>query len=133
MSTLSVINLQSQSTTAPVSFQTSTGTEIGRLCRAFVNFDGTTASPSTIRGSFNVSSVTKNGGGDYTVNFTTSLADANYAVTTSYNFAEAISSYNSSLQVQSTTYTSSAVRVRAWYGTAGASSDTSICNVAVFR
>jgi len=50
-------------------------------CRAWVNFNGTTASPSTIRGSGNVSSVTKNGTGDYTVNFTTALADINYAPT----------------------------------------------------
>jgi len=49
-------------------------------CRAWVNFDGTTASPSTRRGSGNVSSVTKNGTGDYTVNFTTAMPDANYAV-----------------------------------------------------
>ena len=46
--------------------------------RAWVNFDGTTASPSTIRASGNVSSVTKNGTGDYTINFSTALADANY-------------------------------------------------------
>lgn len=48
-------------------------------CRAWVNFNGTT-SPGTIRASFNVSSVTKNGTGDYTVNFTNALPDANYSV-----------------------------------------------------
>jgi hypothetical protein len=47
-------------------------------CRAWVNFNGTTASPSTIRGNGNVSSITKNGTGDYTVNFSTSLVDTNY-------------------------------------------------------
>jgi hypothetical protein len=46
-------------------------------CRAWVNFDGTTT-PPTIRASGNVSSVTKNGAGDYTVNFTTALPDVNY-------------------------------------------------------
>jgi hypothetical protein len=56
-------------------------TEQGQLCKAWVNFNGTTASPSTIRASYNVSSVTKNGTGDYTVNFTTAMADANYSVT----------------------------------------------------
>jgi hypothetical protein len=45
-----------------------------------VNFDGTT-SLGTIRSSYNVSSVTKNGTGDYTVNFATPMADANYAMT----------------------------------------------------
>jgi len=49
-------------------------------CRAWVNFNGTTASPSTIRGSGNVTSVTKNTTGDFTVNFTNAMPDANYAV-----------------------------------------------------
>ena len=49
------------------------------VCRAWVNFDGTTT-PPTIRASGNVSSVTKNGTGDYTINFTTSLPSSNYAV-----------------------------------------------------
>jgi hypothetical protein len=48
-------------------------------CRAWVNFNGTT-SPPTIRDSGNVSSVTRNGTSDYTVNFTTAMPDANYAI-----------------------------------------------------
>ena len=48
-------------------------------CRAWVNFNGT--GTVAIRASGNVSSITDNGTGDYTVNFTTALADANYAVT----------------------------------------------------
>jgi len=46
-------------------------------CRAWVNFIGT--GTVTIRGSGNVSSVTDNGQGDYTINFTTSMPDVNYA------------------------------------------------------
>lgn len=46
--------------------------------RAWVNFNGTT-SPGTIRASYNVSSITKNATGDYTVNFTNALSDANYS------------------------------------------------------
>jgi hypothetical protein len=49
-----------------------------QLAKAWVNFNGTTASPSTIRSSFNVTSVTKNGTGDYTINFTSALPNANY-------------------------------------------------------
>jgi len=47
------------------------------VCRAWVNFngDGTVA----IRASFNVTSITDNGTGDYTANFTTAISDANYA------------------------------------------------------
>jgi hypothetical protein len=48
--------------------------------RAWVNFNGTTANPSTITGSGNVSSITKHGTGQYTVNFTTSMPNANYAL-----------------------------------------------------
>jgi hypothetical protein len=48
-------------------------------CRAWVNFNGT--GTVAIRASGNVSSITDNGVGDYTVNFTTALPDANYAPT----------------------------------------------------
>jgi hypothetical protein len=50
-------------------------------CRAWVNFDGT-GTPA-IRASGNVSSITDNGTGNYTVNFTTALADADYAMVAS--------------------------------------------------
>jgi hypothetical protein len=49
--------------------------------RAWVNFNGT--GTVAIRASGNVSSITDNGTGDYTVNFTTAMSDANYAATTS--------------------------------------------------
>ena len=45
-------------------------------CRAWVNFNGT--GTVAIRASGNVSSITDNAAGDYTVNFTTAMADANY-------------------------------------------------------
>jgi hypothetical protein len=47
-------------------------------CRAWVNFNGT--GTVAIRASGNVSSITDNGTGDYTVNFTTAMPDANYSV-----------------------------------------------------
>lgn len=47
-------------------------------CRAWVNFNGT--GTVAIRASGNVSSITDNGTGDYTVNFTNALADANYSM-----------------------------------------------------
>jgi hypothetical protein len=51
------------------------------VCRAWVNFNGT--GTVAIRASFNVSSITDNGTGDYTVNFTTAMTDVNYAVNAS--------------------------------------------------
>lgn len=47
-------------------------------CRAWVNFNGT--GTVAIRASGNVSSITDNGVGDYTVNFTTAMPDANYTM-----------------------------------------------------
>ncbi len=45
-------------------------------CLAWVNFNGT--GTVAIRASGNVSSITDNGLGDYTVNFTNALPDTNY-------------------------------------------------------
>jgi hypothetical protein len=45
--------------------------------KAWINFNGST---STIRANYNISSITKNATGDYTINFTTAMTDANYAV-----------------------------------------------------
>lgn len=69
----------------PPTVKDSAGTEIGTFCRAWVNFNGTTNTGGfcTIRASFNVTSVADNGTGDYTVNFTTAMPDANYTLTAS--------------------------------------------------
>jgi hypothetical protein len=47
-------------------------------CRAWVNFNGT--GTVAIRASGNVSSITDEGTGDYTVNFTTAMPDAHYSM-----------------------------------------------------
>ena len=48
--------------------------------RAWVDFNGSpTSGSASIRSSYNVSSVAINGVGDYTITFTTALANANYA------------------------------------------------------
>ena len=67
--------------TAPI-FQTSTGTEIGTLCRAWVNFDGT--GTVAIRAAFNVTSISDFGVGVYGVSFTNPMPDANYSVATTH-------------------------------------------------
>lgn len=74
--TLTISTIKSDNALPPT-FQNTSGTEVGQLCRAWVNFNGVTT--ATIRASFNVSSVTRNASGDYTVNFTTAMVDANYA------------------------------------------------------
>ena len=49
-----------------------------QICKAWVNFNGT--GTIAIRDDFNVSSITDNGTGDYTVNFTNAMSDANYSI-----------------------------------------------------
>jgi hypothetical protein len=59
-------------------FATVSGTAPIYPCRAWVNFNGT--GTVAIRASGNVSSITDNGTGYYTVNFTTAMPDVNYSV-----------------------------------------------------
>jgi hypothetical protein len=69
-------------------------------CRAWVNFDGT-GTPA-IRASGNVSSITDSGTGDYRVNFTTAMPDANYSiVASSINAGVAYALASSSTQTAS--------------------------------
>ena len=55
------------------------GSEDYFLARAWVNFNGT--GTVAIRASGNVSSITDNGTGQYTTNFTSPVSDANYSAT----------------------------------------------------
>ena len=61
-----------------VTFPDSTSMQTGQqACKAWVNFNGT--GTVAIMESYNVSTITDNGTGDYTVNFTTAMLNANYA------------------------------------------------------
>lgn len=53
------------------------------IAKAWVNFNGTGV--VAIRAQYNVSSITDNGNGDFTVNFTNALTDANYSVVADIN------------------------------------------------
>jgi len=61
-----------------------TGSAPVYACRAWVNFDGT--GTVSIRDSGNVSSITDNGTGNYTVNFATAMPDGNYSLISSDSF-----------------------------------------------
>lgn len=88
-----------------------TGSAPVYAARAWVCFNGTT-SPATIRGSANVSSVSYDGGGGYTVNFTTAMPDANYAVAVTGNpTANAGNSYYLGFYEYSGTRTTSKVSI----------------------
>lgn len=79
-------------------------------CRAWVNFNGT--GTVAIRASGNVTSITDNGTGDYTVNFTNAMPDANYSVVAMGKAATASYGQSWSTNVsQAADPTSSAVRL----------------------
>ena len=79
-------------------------------CRAWVNFDGT--GTVAIRASGNVSSITDNGTGNYTVNLTTAMADANYAIAVS---AGSPASRDGSAYAPATTNpTTTSFKIRGW-------------------
>jgi hypothetical protein len=79
-------------------FATVSGTAPIYPCRAWVNFNGT--GTVAIRASGNVTSITDNGTGDYTVNFTTAMPDANY--NSSGNFHTTTGGTCLSINMQST-------------------------------
>jgi hypothetical protein len=128
--------VQSSVTGTPPQFNDGTGTQTGTLCRAWINYKGT--STASIRASFNVSSVTVNGSGDYTINFTNAMADANYATvaTTNQNAAGNSNSFSVGYPDNNSTitYSTTQVRLAVHYG-ATASFDThvSTLSVAIFR
>lgn len=133
MSTLRCTNLQDTSggnslTTAQI---------YNGAAKAWVNFNGTFAtSPFTtanggIRAAFNVSSITDNGTGDYTVNFSTAFSDTNFiTIGTASNTAAAYGAY---LVDYTPTYARTTSSVRIWTGSSSSLQDSATNNVAVFR
>jgi hypothetical protein len=119
--------------TSNVSVKNSSGTyvDVSRgLSKAWVRFFY--VNPTlTIYGSFNVSSVTRNGTGDYTINFTTAMPSVNYATIGSagdnslIDGASSVATYVRPL-INSTTYT----RVSTGYANGGLFDYTT--NIAVF-
>jgi hypothetical protein len=104
-------------------------------CRAWVNFDGTTA-PGTIRASGNVSSVTRNATGDYTVNFATAMPDASYSFTSSGMYAvsdDASAGAQSFNARQSFPPTASALRGMWKQGNDSTARNSSVICISVFR
>ena len=112
----------------------------GNACKAWVNFNGT--GTVAIRASFNVSSITDNGVGDYTVNFTSALADANYsAIAVLSNILATLASGSVNMfstgsvgqQAPTTTAFRFVTPSYNWTGGSGGQHDPQYVNVAVFR
>jgi len=106
-----------------------TGSAPMYACRAWVNFNGT--GTVAIRASGNVSSITDNGTGDYTVNFTTDMEDANYAATANWSSGSSgrLGQDGPAIPV---TYGVGSVRIWLTDGGSGAR-DGSTVSVAIFR
>lgn len=101
-----------------------------RTAKAWVNFDGTSAGPITPRDDFNVSTVGDNGTGDYTINFSSAIGHANYAVA---GTSQPTTNVPSGLGISTTTSpTSSALRVVTWAGLGPSLLDSPIATVIVF-
>jgi hypothetical protein len=77
------------------------------ISKAWVNFNGT--GTVAIRDSFNVSSITDNGTGAYTVNFTTAMPNTNYVI----SCTASSDGFNTGTcrPTQTSTYTTSAVQI----------------------
>ena len=112
----------------------SDGTE-NYKCRAWVNFNGT--GTVAIRASGNVSSITDNGVGDYRVNFTTAMPDANYSVAlarTSFSATNSDRAFNIyGTDSGATTKTVSALRLLAGAITSATPADCAELSVSIFR
>ena len=103
------------------------GSALMYACRAWVNFNGT--GTVAIRDSGNVSSITDNATGDYTINFATNMQDANYAVCALSGENEV----NSVVSFSTTAPTTSGVRIITAYSNTRALVDFSRVTLAVFR
>ena len=126
MSTLRLTTISNQSGSSSVP----SDTVINGSAKAWVNFNGTGV--VAIRASFNVSSITDNGTGDYTVNFTVAMVDANYAVAFGagdYSVGGSNWDYLLGTRGLLTTY----VRVIGHDNNSDTFVDINNCNVTVFR
>jgi hypothetical protein len=98
-------------------------------CRAWVNFNGT--GTVAIRASGNVSSITDNGTGDYTVNFTTAMEDASYSVVSTANNQSDGSGTNTTVAAYPISSTQASVKTLT--STAAAATDAFYVSVSIFR
>ena len=98
-------------------------------CRAWVNFNGT--GTVAIREDGNVTSITDNGTGDYTVNFTTAMPDANYAVV-ACPFRTSANVYGVLMQDGAAAPTTTTIRLRSG-NFSGTATDFDYTQIAIFR
>jgi hypothetical protein len=113
---------------APASLSTASGSAPSYSARAWVNFNGT--GTVAIRASGNVTSITDNNVGLYTVNFTTAMPDADYSCVASCLDDSAQS--GGTVGVNTDSFATSSVRI-VLSGSAVGAQDQSVVSVAIFR
>ena len=111
------------------SLSTASGSAPSYSARAWVNFNGT--GTVAIRASGNVTSITDNGTGDYTVNFTTAMPDVNYSAVASGEVV--LVTRTVILAPVSVGYTTSSIRIIGVNNATDVLTDTANCNVSIFR
>ena len=101
--------------------------------KAWVNFNGT--GTVAIRASFNVSSITDNGTGDYTVNFTTAMPDANYSALGTVKIVGGVGGQNMRIHndAYGTSVTTTALKIQITSSGNNNLADSEMINVAIFR
>ena len=116
---------------------TASGSAPSYSARAWVNFNGT--GTVAIRASVNVSSITDNGTGQYTINFTTAMPDANYCVsltgagiTTNTDARHAIV-INGSPASGAATKSTTALQILSGVTSSAVIDDSAEVNAAIFR
>ena len=109
---------------------TTATTTIGAL-RAWVNFNGT--GTVAIRASGNVTSITDNGNGQYTINFATAMPDANYGTCISGGYQPGVDARLITVINSDVAQTTSGFRITSALATTGAATDSDRYGVAVFR
>lgn len=124
------ITMASGKTLPATSLTTATGSAPSYSARAWVNFNGT--GTVAIRASGNVSSITDNGTGDYTVNFTTAMPDINYSATIGWRVFSSVNIRAGGFN----NYTTGSIDVYGGYrggSNAFTAEDATFVSVAIFR
>jgi hypothetical protein len=112
---------------------TSSANVIQGSAKAWVNFSG--AGSTSIRASYNVSSVTYTSTGNYLINFTNAFADTNYAPigTSKYNSSFEGQNFRVGQSAYATDFTTTTLRVQTTNGGNSALGNSEFVAVAVFR
>lgn len=107
-------------------------TVVNGTAKAWVNFNGT--GTVAIRRAFNVSTITDNGPGNYTVNFTTAMVDVNYCAqgTSKYNASGTGQNVRFGAGTYESDFTTTTLNVQTTSAGNNATTDSQMVSVAIF-